>query len=97
MYVKYTTSGYIDTGDHFLFLNKYNIFVFNYSLIPGYNTVTLFHLGLKEECKKNKIAFAKSATKDDLYDVFGKYLFQSKIFFRIDDEKGVSFDNLKSF
>ena len=51
---------------------------------------------LKEECKENKIAFAKSATKDYLCDVLGKYLFESKKVCRVDEEKGISFDNLKS-
>ncbi len=49
---------------------------------------------LKETCKRHNIKFNKSATKYELCNTLGKFLYESKRVVITDEEKDISFSNL---
>jgi uncharacterized protein YaaW (UPF0174 family) len=66
--------------------------------------VTLFYCGvkqksvlqmklLKDACKKNNVKVNKSSSKDQMCQLLGEHLFQSKAVVVIDKEKDLTFNN----
>lgn len=50
---------------------------------------------LKDACKKNNVKVNKSSSKDQMCQLLGEHLFQSKAVVVIDKEKDLTFNNLK--
>ena len=50
---------------------------------------------IKELCKANALVVERSSTKDNLCEQFGMFLIQSKKVEIIDEEKDITFTNLK--